>query len=121
MMMLGFPLAISAFVITVFSYVMTLQKSNQFGIMKAIGASDQFLGGAVVSQVSLLVVVSIGVGILLTYGTAMILPEGMPFTLDPNLGITYAVVLLVVFVLSSFLSVRKITKIDPLQATGRVE
>lgn len=121
MMMLGFLLAISAFVITVFFYVMTLQKTNQFGIMKAIGASDRFLGRAVVSQVFLLAVVSIGLGILLTYGTAMIFPEGMPFTLDPNLVITYALVLLVVSVLSSLLSVRKITKIDPLQAIGRVE
>ncbi|MBC5638681.1 ABC transporter permease [Ornithinibacillus sp. BX22] len=121
MMMLGFLLAISAFVITVFFYVMTLQKTNQFGILKAIGAGNGFLGRAVVSQVFLLAVISIGVGILLTYGTAMILPEGMPFALDPKLVISYAIVLLVVSVLSSLLSVRKITKIDPLQAIGRVE
>lgn len=121
MMMLGFLLAISAFVITVFFYVMTLQKSNQFGIMKAIGASDGFLGRAVVSQIFLLAVVSIGLGILLTYGTAAIFPEGMPFELNPTLVISYALVLLVVSVLSSLLSVRKITKIDPLQAIGRVE
>lgn len=121
MMMLAFLLAISAIVITVFFYVMTLQKLNQFGIMKAIGASDSFLGRAVVSQVFLLSFVSIGIGILLTYGTAMIFPEGMPFALDPVLVISYAIVLLVVSVLSSLLSVRKITKIDPLQAIGRVE
>ncbi|MFD1706222.1 ABC transporter permease [Siminovitchia sediminis] len=121
MMMLGFLLAISAFVITVFFYVITLQKSNQFGIMKAIGASNAFLGRAVVSQVFMLAVISIGLGILLTYGTAAILPEAMPFTLDPILVIIYAIILLVVSVLSSLFSVRKITKIDPLQAIGRVE
>jgi putative ABC transport system permease protein len=121
MMMLAFLLAISAFVITVFFYVMTLQKSNQFGIMKAIGASDAFLGRAVISQVFLLAIFSIGLGILLTYGTAAIFPEEMPFTLDPTLVIIYALVLLAVSVLSSLLSVRKITKIDPLQAIGRVE
>ena len=121
MMMLGFLLAISAFVITVFFYVMTLQKLNQFGIMKAIGASDSFLGRAVVSQVFILAVISIGIGILLTYGTATIFPEGMPFALNPTLVISYAIVLLAVSVLSSLLSVRKITKIDPLQAIGRVE
>ncbi|WP_066307440.1 ABC transporter permease [Bacillus sp. FJAT-29814] len=121
MMMLTFLLAISAFVITVFFYVLTLQKSNQFGIMKAIGANNAFLGRAVVSQVFLLAVISIGIGILLTYGTALILPEAMPFALDPKLVIIYAMVLLVVSVLSSLLSVRKITKIDPLQAIGRVE
>ncbi len=121
MMMLGFLLAISAFVITVFFYVITLQKSNQFGIMKAIGASDGFLGRAVVSQIFCLLSLVLDWELLLTYGTAAILPEGMPFELNPTLVISYAIVLLVVSVLSSLLSVRKITKIDPLQAIGRVE
>lgn len=121
MMMLGFLLVISAVVISVFFYVMTLQKTNQFGIMKAIGASNGFLAKAVVSQVFLLAFISIGIGILLTYGTAVIFPEDMPFSLDTELVIMYAFILLVVSVLSSLLSIRKITKIDPLQAIGRVE
>lgn len=121
MLMLAFLGTISAFVVTVFFYVLTLQKSNQFGVMKAIGASNRFLGRAVVAQVFILSVISIGVGILLTYGTAAIFPENMPFTLDPTLVAVYAVILLVVSILSSLLSVRKITKIDPLEAIGRVE
>lgn len=120
-MMLVFLLAISAFVIAVFFYVLTLQKSNQFGIMKAIGASNGFLAKAIVSQVFTLSLISILVGIALSYGTAAILPEAMPFNLDTVLVITYGVVLLVISVLSSLLSVRKITKIDPLTAIGRVE
>ncbi|MNO83094.1 FtsX-like permease family protein [compost metagenome] len=121
MMMLAFLLAISVFVLAVFFYVLTLQKSNQFGILKAIGASNGFLGKAIVSQVFLLSLISIVVGILLTYGTAIILPEGMPFALDVQLVVVYAILLLVISVLSSLVSVRKITKIDPLQAIGRVE
>jgi len=121
MMMLGFLLVISAFVIGVFFYVLTLQKSNQFGVMKAIGASNLFLTKAIVSQITLVATFSIGIGIILTYGTAAILPEGMPFALDPMLLWSYALILLVVSVLSSLISVRRITKIDPLQAIGRVE
>jgi putative ABC transport system permease protein len=121
MMMLAFLLSISAVVVSVFFYVITLQKSNQFGIMKAIGASNSFLGRSVVSQVFLLAATSIGLGILLTYGTAAIFPKEMPFALDPALLITYAIALLAVSVLSSLISVRKITKIDPLQAIGRIE
>lgn len=114
-------LVISAFVIGVFFYVLTLQKANQFGVMKAIGANNRFLAKAIVSQITLLASVSIGIGVLLTYGTTAIFPSGMPFALDPMLVLTYAVVLLVVSVFSSLISVRKITKIDPLQAIGRVE
>ncbi len=121
MMMLAFLLAISTFVLGVFFYVLTLQKSNQFGILKAIGASNRFLGRAIVSQVFLLSFISIILGILLTYGTALILPDEMPFTLDPKLVILYALLLLVISILSSLVSVRKITKIDPLQAIGRME
>ncbi|QOY35233.1 ABC transporter permease [Anaerobacillus isosaccharinicus] len=121
MLMLAFLLAISAFVLAVFFYVLTLQKTNQFGIMKAMGASNSFLGKAIVSQVFLLSLGSILIGILLTIGTALVLPDGMPFDLDPTLVITYGIVLLVLSVLSSLLSVRKITKIDPLKAIGRVE
>lgn len=121
MMMLGFLFVISAFVIGVFFYVLTLQKVNQFGVMKAIGASNLFLAKAVVSQITLLATISIGVGIILTYIIAAILPEGMPFALDPMLVVIYALVLLVISVLSSLISVRRITKIDPLHAIGRVE
>lgn len=121
MMMLAFLLAISAFVLGVFFYVFTMQKTNQFGIMKAIGARNAFLGKAIVSQVFVLSLASIVVGILLTYGTAAIIPEGMPFMLDLNLVIVYSIILLLIAVLSSLISVRTITKIDPLRALGRVE
>ncbi|WP_318283058.1 ABC transporter permease [Paenibacillus silvae] len=70
LMMLAFLLAISAFVLGVFFYVITMQKTNQFGIMKAIGASNRFLSKAIVSQVFTLSLTSIVVGILLTYATA---------------------------------------------------
>jgi putative ABC transport system permease protein len=121
MLMLGFLLAISAFVLGVFFYVFTLQKTNQFGIMKAIGAKNGFLGKAVVSQVFVLSLASIIVGIILTNGTAAIMPKDMPFALDTRMVITYSIVLLVISLLSSLVSVRTISKIDPLKALGRVE
>lgn len=121
LMMLGFLFVISAFVLGVFFYVMTMQKSNQFGIMKAIGATNGFLSKAIVSQVFVLSLVSIVIGVLLAYGTAAIMPEGMPFKLETSLVVVYSVVLLIIAVLSSLISVRKITKIDPLQALGSVE
>ncbi len=120
MMMLGFLIVISAFVIAVFFYVLTIQKTNQFGVMKAIGASNGFIAKTIVSQVFLLSLVSILIGVALTYATAAILPDGMPFNLDVKLVVTYGIVLLLISVLSSLFSVRKITKIDPLTALGRV-
>ena len=105
----------------VFFYVLTMQKSNQFGIMKAIGAKNGFLGKAVISQVFVLSLVSIVIGILLTCGTAAVLPKGMPFKLETGWVIAYSLVLLAIALLSSLVSVRTIVKVDPLKALGRVE
>ncbi|MCD1261005.1 ABC transporter permease [Paenibacillus athensensis] len=121
MMMLAFLLVISAVMLGVFFYVFTMQKTNQFGIMKAIGAGSGFLGRAVVSQVFVVSLVSIAVGIALTYVTAAFMPKGMPFLLDTKLVAAYSVILLVIAVLSSLVSVRKIVHIDPLQALGRAD
>jgi len=120
-MMLGFLFVISAFIVGVFFYVLTMQKSNQFGIMKAIGAKNGFLGKAVISQVFILSLASIAVGILLTCGTAAVLPKGMPFRLETSWVIVYSLVLLAIALLSSLVSVRTVVKIDPLKALGRVE
>ncbi|MED3662091.1 ABC transporter permease [Ureibacillus sp. FSL K6-8385] len=121
MMMLTFLLVISAFVLGVFFYVLTLQKSNQFGVLKAIGASNRFLAKIIVSQVFLLSLTSVIIGILLTYVTALILPDEMPFALDVKLVILYSILLILISTLGSLASVRRIVKIDPLLAIGRVE
>lgn len=121
MMMLWFLIIISAFIIGVFFYVLTNQKTQQFGVLKAIGASNGFVIKTVVSQVFVLSAISILVGIGLTYLTALVLPEGMPFNLKLPMVIIYSIVLLVISVLSSLFSVIKISKIDPLTALGRVE
>lgn len=121
MMMLAFLIVISAFVIAVFFYVLTIQKTSQFGVMKAIGASNGFIAKAIVMQVTVLSFVSIMIGVGLTYLTAMVFPDGMPFNLDIKMVVIYGIVLLLISVVSSFISVRRITKIDPLTALGRVE
>lgn len=121
MMMLGFLVVISAFIIAVFFYVITMQKTQQFGVMKAIGASNGFIAEAIVSQVAILSVIGILIGVALSLLTAMALPEGMPFNLDSTLVVAYSIVLLIIALLSSIISVRQIVKIDPLTALGRVE
>lgn len=120
-MMLAFLFAISAVIIAVFFYVFILQKTQQFGVMKAIGASNRFIKNSIISQVFMLSFMSIIAGIVLTYLTALVFPEGMPFNLDFKMVLIYGVILLIVSVLGSIISARQVTKIDPLTAIGRVE
>lgn len=120
-LMLWLLIFISAFVIAVFFYVLTTQKVHQFGVMKAIGASNGFVIKTVLGQVFLLTTISILIGIGLTYLMTLVLPEGMPFNLLPEKVISYSLILLATSMLGSLFSVRSIVKIDPITALGRVE
>lgn len=120
-LMLTFLMVISAIIIAVFFYVFILQKTQQFGVMKAIGASDRFIKNTIIAQVFVLALISIVAGIILTYATALILPSAMPFHLDFGTVLLYGALLLVISMLGSIISARRISKIDPLTALGRVE
>ncbi len=120
-LMLWLLVFISAFVVAVFFYVLTTQKTQQFGVMKAIGASNGFVIFTVVSQVFLLTGVSILLGIGLTYLTKLALPVEMPFNLLTDRVVLYGLTLLGTSLLGSLFSVSSIIKIDPITALGRAE
>lgn len=120
-MMLWFLMIISAFILGVFFYVLTNQKTHQFGVLKAIGGSNGFIVRSVISQVFFLALISILLGIGLTSLTVLILPETMPFQLEAEMVSIYSLVLLGISILSSLFSVARISKIDPLTALGRAE
>ncbi|MGE7765159.1 ABC transporter permease [Peribacillus sp. NPDC096540] len=119
-MMIAFLFVIAAFVLAVFFYVITLQKTNQFGVLKALGANTSYLAKSIVGQVMLLAVACIAISVALTYGVTLIMPEGMPFELSTSLVIKYSVLLLFVSVLGSLLSLYRVAKIDAIEAIGRV-
>ncbi|MGX6961641.1 ABC transporter permease [Vagococcus xieshaowenii] len=121
MLMLAFLVAISAVIIGVFFYVLTMQKIPQFGVMKAIGASNGFISKMVIGQVTIITLIGIILGALATYGIAAILPEGMPFALDNKTVLLYGLLLFAISLISTLFSVRQIVKVDPLIALGRVE
>lgn len=120
-LMLWLLVFISAFVIAVFFYVLTTQKVHQFGVMKAIGASNAFVIKTVVGQVFLLSTISILIGAGLTYLTTLFLPAEIPFNLLPQMTVNYSLILLATSMVGSLFSVRSIIKIDPITALGRAE
>lgn len=119
LMMIAFLFVIAAFVLAVFFYVITIQKINQFGVLKAIGAKSSYLARNIITQVLTLSVVSLVISIALTYGVALILPSSMPFVLSPQLVAGCSGLFLVVAVLGSLLSLYRVIKIDAIEAIGR--
>lgn len=117
----GFLFLIAAFIMAVFFYVLTLQKTYHFGILKALGASTGFLARDLIGQVIALSLAGVLTGSLLTYGVAAIIPESVPFALRTELVAGYGLVLLVVALAGSLLSLRHIATVDPLLAIGRMD
>lgn len=120
-MMLVFLIIIAVFVLTAFFYIMTIQKVNQFGVLKAIGAKNSFLIGSTIIQVTILSIVSIGAAIGFAAILQTIMPKGIPFVFDFGLILIFSGVLFIVSIFGALLSSASIVKADPLQAMGRAE
>lgn len=116
--MIGFLIVIAAIVISIFIYVLTMQKVAIFGVMKAQGISSGYIAKSVVMQTFLLATAGVLAGVLCTIGSAYVLPEKVPFQLDTVFFVGIGCLMVLFAVLGAFFSVRAIVKIDPLKAIG---
>ncbi|MEK1742454.1 FtsX-like permease family protein [Staphylococcus aureus] len=116
--MISFLFVISATVIGIFLYVMTLQKTSLFGILKAQGFTNGYLANVVISQTLILALFGTVFGLLLTGVTGAFLPDAVPVKFDVLTLLVFAIVLMIVSVLGSLFSILTIRKIDPLKAIG---
>ncbi|MDU0215100.1 ABC transporter permease [Staphylococcus aureus] len=116
--MISFLFVISATVIGIFLYVMTLQKTSLFGILKAQGFTNGDLANVVISQTLILALFGTAFGLLLTGVTGAFLPDAVPVKFDVLTLLVFAIVLMIVSVLGSLFSILTIRKIDPLKAIG---
>lgn len=116
--MIIFLIVITAFVLGIFIYVLTIQKTSIFGVMKAQGISNGYIGASVIIQTLLLVAFGISVGLVLTALTGFFLSDIIPFAVNIlfYLVITAAFFLFALF--GGLFSVSAVLKIDPLEAIG---
>lgn len=119
MMMIGFLFVISAFVLAVFFYVITIQKTSQFGILKAIGTRTAYLARSVTLQVLVLSVGSMVISVLLVQLFEVVLPSSMPFQLGFSTLALTCLSFVTMSLVGSLFSVWKVAKIDALDAIGR--
>ncbi|MFD1176700.1 ABC transporter permease [Paenibacillus puldeungensis] len=120
MMMIVFLFVISAFVLAVFFYVITIQKTSQFGILKAIGTRTAYLTRSVAMQVLVLSVGSLVISVLLVQLFEAVLPSSMPFQLGFFTLLLTCLSFIAMSLAGSLVSVLKVAKIDALDAIGRV-
>lgn len=117
-LMIVFLFVISAIVITAFFYVMTIQKTSQFGILKAIGTKNISLIASLMLQILMITLAGVVLSIAVIFIINSVMPVSMPFYIDVNLMMLMVAVFIVVSLIGAVLSLIKVTKIEPLEAIG---
>ncbi len=117
-LMIYFLFIISAVVLAIFLYVLTIQKISIFGVMKAQGVSSRYLAGSVVVQTFLLALAGVIIGLVLAVLTGFFLPAAVPVAFHYMEMLMYGLILIAVSIIGAFISVQTIVRIDPLKAIG---
>ena len=116
--MIYFLFVISAVIVSIFLYVLTVQKISMFGVMKAQGISNLYLSQSVIAQTFILSAIGIIIGFILTVITGSFLPSAVPVAFDYGTMMIYGAILILVAILGAVFSVSTIVKVDPLKAIG---
>jgi len=117
-MILWVLVVVSAAILGVFFYVITIQKLKQFGILKAIGMGMRELSSMITSQVLILALFGVITGNILAFGMASMLPNSMPFHLEIPMVIVISVAFIIITLITSLLSIIKVAKVDPIVIIG---
>jgi putative ABC transport system permease protein len=102
--------------------VLTLQKIPQFGVLKALGASNRYIIGQLLTQVLVSAVIGIGLSLplaLVTERGLQSLPDSVPIAFTSRMFVTTSVALLVTALLGAIFSARQVLRIDPIIALGQ--
>lgn len=117
-LMVIFLFVISAIVISAFFYVITIQKTNEYGILKAIGMKNRKIALVILIEIMLITFIGVTTAIILTIVIAMFLPVTMPFYLNESLVLILTGLFFVVSLIGAMMSLIKVIKIDPQVALG---
>jgi putative ABC transport system permease protein len=109
-------LVVSAVIIALILYTMTMDKIREIATLKLIGAPDRTIIGLILQQALGMGVIGFGFGALLITTIKDYFPRRV--VLQPEDGLALAAAVIVVCVISSGLGVRLALKIDPATALG---
>lgn len=116
--MIFFLMLISLIVIAVFLYILTMQKLPNYAVLRAQGIPSKMLVGATISQSIILASIGLVGAIILTIGTAFIIPNSVPMFFDIPILISVGIGLLLMALIGSLIPIRSVLKVDPVSVIG---
>lgn len=115
-LMIGALIIISAVMLGVFTYVLTMQKQTVFGVMKTQGISNAMIGWSVLWQTGILAIFGSLVAVGISMGIGLALPSAVPFAIPLLLWVAIGAIIVLFSLAGALFSVRAATRIDPLEA-----
>lgn len=119
----AFLVVTSVVLIGAFFLIWTIQRTSEIGLVKALGGSNAYLLKDSLGQAVILMLAGIVVGVALGWATGLVFQAsvnaGFPFHLEPGTVAVSSLLLLVSGVLGGAVSIRLITRVDPIIALGR--
>ena len=109
-------LIVSAVIIALILYTMTMDKIREIATLKLIGAPDRTIISLIMQQALAMGVIGFGFGALLITSVKGYFPRRV--VLQPEDGLALAGIVILVCILSSGLGVRLALKVDPATALG---
>ena len=109
-------LVVSAVIIALIIYTMTMEKLKQIATLKLIGAPDRTIIGMIVQQAMALGLIGFAIGAVLIIGIKDYFPRRV--ILEPDNVAVLGLIVFVVCLLSSGLGVRAALRVDPATALG---
>ncbi len=101
-------------IVGMITYVTTLEKTQEIGVLKAIGASDFYVASLLLKQVALMSVIGVICGVILSYTFAVAAPIFV--SIHPIESGVVALISFVVCCAGGYLAGRKAITVDPMVA-----
>ncbi len=100
-----------------FFLIITLQKAGSLTLLRAIGARPGLLARSLLLQVTLVICLGLLVGIGLYFPLSQARVGGLSLRFDVDVVVLWSVLLLVLGLVSAVASLRRVLRIDPIEAT----
>ena len=116
--MIGFLYIIILIVISIFLYILTVQKLPNLGVLKAQGVSTQYLVLSTLFQSFIMSVIGVIIAIILGEITAITLPSEVPIVIDKSNITVTGIGIIIMSLLGALIPIRQIAKVDPYKIIG---
>ena len=115
---IGVTFLVVGLVVAMFFILLTIEHLPLYGVLKALGASNGQVATGVVTQAVVVALSSFVGGLLLALLVGRLLSSGTPFVLEAGRMVSVGAGVLVVSVLGSLVSLRRVVRVDPVSVIG---